>query len=316
MSDVPISVGTDSVKLRENSRRRRKRILLNGRREECSARKVFSGKIGEILKCGWKKVPLCFSDKPIANMPRFVNNGRMTYGRFHCVFNGPLLLVLIGFTWRMEWSVEVWKVIAIVLAIVMLFTTGWDNYAVWKGIWGFPRERYIFRIGCLPLEEYLFFVLQSAEVIMLTYWMIGTDRRNSLDFQYAGGTMGVLGGLFALWVIFGISMRGVLKRVKRWHYGWHLLYWFVPVVLLQWIIGWNVLLPRWDWVLIPTLIVGTYLSWADFMAIGRGIWHFDEKQILGIRVAGVMPWEEVAFFYITSLLVAQSFLLLLPESLR
>jgi hypothetical protein len=30
----------------------------------------------------------------------------------------------------------------------------------------------------------------------------------------------------------------------------------------------------------------------------------------------VMPWEEAAFFYITSLLVAQTFLILLPAGLR
>jgi hypothetical protein len=29
-----------------------------------------------------------------------------------------------------------------------------------------------------------------------------------------------------------------------------------------------------------------------------------------------MPWEEAAFFYLTSLLVAQSYLVLLPEALR
>jgi hypothetical protein len=30
----------------------------------------------------------------------------------------------------------------------------------------------------------------------------------------------------------------------------------------------------------------------------------------------VMPWEEAAFFYITSFLVAQTFLILLPPHLR
>jgi lycopene cyclase domain-containing protein len=69
-------------------------------------------------------------------------------------------------------------------------------------------------------------------------------------------------------------------------------------------------------VLVPTLAIGTYLCLADWYAIQKGIWFFDPKQITGWKIAGEMPWEEAAFFYITSLLVAQTFLILLPATLR
>ena len=51
------------------------------------------------------------------------------------------------------------------------------------------------------------------------------------------------------------------------------------------------------------------------MAVRSGIWFFDEKQILGIKIAG-LPLEEVLFFLLTSLLVTQSLLLLLPKDYR
>jgi hypothetical protein len=35
-----------------------------------------------------------------------------------------------------------------------------------------------------------------------------------------------------------------------------------------------------------------------------------------VKLGGVLPWEEIAFFFLTSLLVAQSYLLLLPGDLR
>jgi lycopene cyclase domain-containing protein len=69
-------------------------------------------------------------------------------------------------------------------------------------------------------------------------------------------------------------------------------------------------------VLVPTLVIGTYLCLADWVAIKKGIWFFDEEQITGWKIRGMMPWEEAAFFYITSLLVAQTFLILLPANLR
>ena len=39
-------------------------------------------------------------------------------------------------------------------------------------------------------------------------------------------------------------------------------------------------------------------------------------KITGVKLGGILPWEEIAFFFLTSLLVAQSYLLLLPEDLR
>ncbi|MCH1927403.1 lycopene cyclase domain-containing protein, partial [Shewanella sp. C31] len=44
--------------------------------------------------------------------------------------------------------------------LALLYTTPWDNYLVWKGVWGYPEGRVLLRIGYVPLEEYLFFLLQ------------------------------------------------------------------------------------------------------------------------------------------------------------
>ncbi|MCX6935272.1 MAG: lycopene cyclase domain-containing protein, partial [Verrucomicrobia bacterium] len=106
------------------------------------------------------------------------------------------------------------------------------------------------------------------------------------------------------------------RREKRVHYAWHLFYWFVPVILIQWIVAGPMLIAYALHVLVPTLTIGTYLCLADWYAIGKGIWYFDKKQITGKLIGGVMPWEEAAFFYLSSLLVAQTFLILLPTALR
>ena len=61
-----------------------------------------------------------------------------------------------------------------------------------------------------------------------------------------------------------------------------------------------------------TAAFGIYYTLADLVAVRAGTWFFDEKQITGVKLGGVLPWEEIAFFFLTSLLVAQSYLLLLP----
>jgi lycopene cyclase domain-containing protein len=83
---------------------------------------------------------------------------------------------------------------------------------------------------------------------------------------------------------------------------------------MQWMFGAGMLLPRIDVIAYATLAIGTYLSISDVWAVRRGIWFFDHAQTTGHRVAAILPWEEVAFFYTTSLLVAQSSILLVPAA--
>lgn len=89
----------------------------------------------------------------------------------------------------------------------------------------------------------------------------------------------------------------------------------LPILLIQWALGWRVFLRNFRAVVIPTITIGTYFTLADAIAIHQGIWKFDRNQILGIHF-GMVPIEEVLFFFLTSLLVAQSLVLFLPEKLR
>jgi lycopene beta-cyclase len=95
----------------------------------------------------------------------------------------------------------------------------------------------------------------------------------------------------------------------------HLLVWFLPVILLQWVIGWRIFLANLRAIFLPTLLAGTYYTLSDVVAIREGIWFFGEGQINGLHV-GPVPVEEILFFYLTALLVAQSFVLFLPARLR
>lgn len=96
----------------------------------------------------------------------------------------------------------------------------------------------------------------------------------------------------------------------------HLLLWMGPVVIGQWIIAGRILARNWKALAAPTAILGTYLSVVDSYAIGSGIWFFDPAQNLGINIGPHLPLEEALFFYLTSLLVAQSLVMFLPNRLR
>ena len=96
----------------------------------------------------------------------------------------------------------------------------------------------------------------------------------------------------------------------------HLLIWMLPILIGQWWIAGRILRRNLKALLLPVLIVGTYLSVADSYAIQSGIWFFDPQQTLNITLGNHLPLEEVFFFFLTSLLVAQSLVMFLPDRLR
>ena len=242
----------------------------------------------------------------------------MTYLRFHLIFNLPVLVVLAACTGMEPWTKEEVVALALVLVAVMIFTTPWDNLAAKWGIWGFPREKYSLRIGYLPIEEYAFFLLQSLNVMLavralfyfLPDWQLGQEA------DIGKWTLTCLAASIVPWAIVAIQFVWLRKRFGPCvNYAIHLA-WFLPVIYVQWVIAPWVF---WNHAGLLALVMGAfgiYYTLADLAAVRAGTWFFDEKQITGVKLAGVLPWEEIAFFFLTSLLVAQSYLLLLPSDLR
>jgi len=116
-----------------------------------------------------------------------------------------------------------------------------------------------------------------------------------------------------LWLAFPYVPTQLMKESTN--YLFHILVWMLPVVALQWGLAWRVFRRNLRPVFLPPLIIGTYYLVADTFAVRDGIWHFDPEQILNLFV-GYLPVEEVIFFYLTALLVSQSFVMLLPKSYR
>ena len=101
----------------------------------------------------------------------------------------------------------------------------------------------------------------------------------------------------------------------KWHYFIHLVAWTVPVIVVQWAIGAKILRRNLRAVLAPACVGAVFFSLIDQVAVRGGIWSFDDAQILGWKI-GVLPVEETMFFFLTSLLVTQSLVLLLPRGYR
>jgi lycopene cyclase domain-containing protein len=254
----------------------------------------------------------------LVSVPSIPDPGEMTYLRFHLIFNLPLLVVLAALTGPVPWLTKEVQAFALVLLAVMIFTTPWDNLAAKWGIWGFPREKFSARIGHLPVEEYAFFLLQSANVMLavralfhfLPDWQTGQETGiNQLTLLFLGISI-------VPWIFIALQLRWLRKKTgPRVNYAVHLA-WFLPVIYAQWVLAPPLFWAHAGMLTLVTIAFGVYYTLADLAAVRAGTWFFDEKQITGVKLGGILPWEEIAFFFLTSLLVAQSYLLLLPGDLR
>lgn len=92
----------------------------------------------------------------------------MTYGIFLGLFLGVPLLALLFLTHR-HLSRALLVTLLLVSALAVLYTGPWDNLIVSNGVWSYaPRQILGIVIGRVPLEEYVFYVLQVFLTGLLT----------------------------------------------------------------------------------------------------------------------------------------------------
>ncbi|MBS0661082.1 MAG: lycopene cyclase domain-containing protein [Verrucomicrobia bacterium] len=249
----------------------------------------------------------------------------MTYFSFHLTFNLPAFLLLLWLT-RRRLQAEHWKWIAVVGAIVMVAASPWDNWAVHHGIWGFDWNRVTpveipFRgiVWRLPAEEYAFFLIETVLValVCVLYLPAGKEEGGRKKAEItAGARLFLHPSSFLLLPFLAAATAPVtLFHDRSLNYLVHLVGWSAPILAGQWALAHAAFRRNLRAIVAPTLIGGTFFSLIDSVAVHSGIWHFDPAQNVGIFI-GPLPLEEMLFFYLTSWLVAQSFVMFLPDRLR
>ena len=202
--------------------------------------------------------------------------------------------------------------IAIHVLLAVIYTTPWDNYLVATGVWYYNPELVTgFVIGYVPIEEYTFFVV---ETILAGLWWSFLARRISIpqkEFKpnklivYMSICLTIL-----LWVIFTylFFFGGI-----RWTYLCLILLWALPAILPQLLFGAEILWHYRKLVTLAILIPGTYLSLIDMIALKDTTWSISPAQTTGILFFGILPLEEVVFFFITNVLITFGITLLLAN---
>lgn len=244
----------------------------------------------------------------------------MTYASFLAVFL-VVPLVLVALFTRAEArrgrapTPLAWGALALHVLVAVVYTTPWDNHLVASRVWWYDPARVLgVTIGWVPLEEYVFFVLQTmltglVLLALLRRWPPGPAVPPSPAIRLRAASAAV-----AL-VAAGASLVVLAAGWRPGTYMALILAWALPPIALQLAVGADLLWRRRRAVLTTLTAAVLYLSAADAYAIHGGVWTIDPAQSLGAKLGGTLPIEEAVFFLVTNaLIVAGMTLALSPET--
>lgn len=235
----------------------------------------------------------------------------MTYLQFHLTFILPAIAGLALAQRRPIAGIgarEAFKWMGAILALAFVYTTPWDNYLVYRGIWGYPPGRVLATIGYVPVEEYAFFLLQPVLTGLFYFALRGRQR---LATPARPMPRAFRPALVGAWL--AVTAIGVASLVIGGHalYLGLILAWAPPVLAgMSWIGASKI----WDErrrVLASIAVPTVYLWFADRMAIGEGIWYIADETRLRFDPLG-LPIEEALFFLVTNVLVVCGLAMFLP----
>lgn len=232
----------------------------------------------------------------------------MTYAQFHLIFTIPLLAIVVWLNWKNEQlrHKKTWFGTGLLLFLAITYTTPWDSYLISQKIWTYENHRVLGTFLLIPFEEYFFFCIQTVigclfTLFLLNFFSSPTKPKRLFKAEQAYFFLSAaLVWFLCVWFA---------PTSSQWNYLWLIVVWALPVMVLQWSLGLQVLLSYWKVWLASTVLLTGYFWIADSVAITQGIWSFPPNTISGIEVATLLPLEEALFFLFTNLMVVQGFIL-------
>jgi lycopene cyclase domain-containing protein len=230
----------------------------------------------------------------------------------------------------------VWTAIGIHVLLAVIYTTPWDNYLVATDVWYYnPNLVTGIVFGYVPIEEYTFFVVETV-LAGLWWWFLARRispppmgeglgvRENFLprfDFSTAplseenftpNKRLVYMSScvLIVAWMIFTCLF---FLGDPKWTYLSITLSWALPAILPQLLFGADILWHYRKLVFWAIMVLGTYLSLMDVVALRDTTWSISKEQTTGVLLFGILPLEEVVFFFITNILITFGMTLLLAN---
>ena len=247
----------------------------------------------------------------------------MTYFEFLLLFLCiPILIFLAMAAWDSSRNRQipgfqngrvVGSAIALHVLLAVAYTTPWDNYLVATGVWYYnPHLVTGIVLGYVPIEEYTFFILETV-LCGLWWWFLARRLTPPVDKFRSNRALVYLSTclLISVWLLFTYLF---FFGDTKWTYLSITLFWALPPIGIQLLFGADILWQYRKLGFWAIAVPGTYLSLMDIVALNESTWSISASQTTGVVFFGILPLEEVVFFFITNVLTVFGMTLLLAAN--
>ncbi len=190
--------------------------------------------------------------------------------------------------------------------LAFTYTTPWDSYLIEQNIWNYSPGHVLGTLFLIPFEEYFFFFIQSIIGCFFTSFILSKRKqKKQYNLSVSSNNLIFIGALFTFCSLgfYFLIPQGSIRYLLL------ILFWGVPIVGLQWILGFSILKSE-RITLITSLFFLTIYFWiADSIAIYKSIWVLPPETITNIKIMNILPIEEALFFLITNIMVVQGYIL-------
>lgn len=206
----------------------------------------------------------------------------------------------------------VWIAILVHIVLAVVYTTPWDNYLVATGVWYYNPDLVTgIVIGYVPIEEYTFFVLETILAGLWWWFLARRIAEPAKDFKPNKAVRIV--SFVILLVLWGIFTYLFFLGSIELTYLSIILFWALPAIFPQMLYGADILWHYRKLVFTAIFVPGLYLSLMDIIALTDTTWSISKEQTTGLLFFGILPVEEVLFFFITNVLIGFGMTLLLSR---
>nr|KAJ3419039.1 hypothetical protein HK105_007475 [Polyrhizophydium stewartii] len=212
----------------------------------------------------------------------------MQYLQVHLLFTLPALAVLAAAARPFLSSTELAKM-ALLAALAFVYTTPWDNAVIYLGAWSYEPGRVLARVGLVPVEEYFFFVAQTALTALATLL-----ARWRLSIRVAAVSVCIAAAAAAAFFCVPGTRTFYLASI---------IVWAMPVLALQLAVAAPFIARRWQPTLASIALPTLFLWCVDHIAIRDGVWSIHPSPTTGIMVTPFLPLEEAVFFVVTNAMI-------------
>jgi lycopene cyclase domain-containing protein len=204
----------------------------------------------------------------------------------------------------------VWIGIAIHVLLAVTYTTPWDNYLVATGVWYYNPDLVTgIVLGYVPIEEYTFFVLET--ILAGLWWWFLVRRVSPPRKEFKANKILVYASTCILTCLWLLAAYLFFLGTANWTYLSIILFWALPPIIIQIMFGGDILWHYRKLVFWSIFVPGLYLSLMDIVALTDTTWSISPSQSTGMLFFGILPLEEVLFFFITNVLITFGMTLLL-----